>query len=77
MTILPADKYTFLLEMALKYNGVRVAEGKVTQHRVGFVEMQRLLFFHCPRLDPSLAKFNEQLSVGARAKGFGIAKGDG
>lgn len=30
MTVLPADKYTFLLEIALEYNRVRIAEGKVT-----------------------------------------------
>lgn len=68
MTVLRADKYTLRLEIALKYNRVRTAEGKVTQHRAGFVEeTQRLLLFGCPRLDPSLARFDEQLSVGARA----------
>lgn len=30
MTVLPADKYMFLLEIALEYNRVRIAEGKVT-----------------------------------------------
>lgn len=48
MTILPADKYTFLLELTLKYNRVRIAEGKVTQRRAGFVEAQRLLLFPLP-----------------------------
>lgn len=52
ITVLPAAKYTFPLKMALKYNRVRVAEGRVTQHRAGLVETQRLLLLGVPGLDP-------------------------
>lgn len=67
MTVLPTDKYTFLLQRALEYNRVRIAEGKVTQHGAGSVTTQRLGLFSCTHLNPSSAKLNEQLSASATA----------
>lgn len=68
MTVLPADKYTFLLEAALKHKGVRTAEGSSTvqdwlvglRARSGWV----------PTAGPSLTRIDEQLLVGARAAVF-------
>lgn len=66
MTVLPADKYMFLLEIALEYNRVRIAEGKVTWQ--GWLPMVAgLLLLSCSALclHSAPAASHKQLTAGA------------
>lgn len=65
MTVLPADKHTFLLEGALKHERVSTAEGSPTAQ--GWLVGRRARSGWVPTAGPSLAGVDEPLSVGARA----------